>query len=265
ALNHLHLATDSLSRALASGETSPAGEWTLVPNPPLVLDCVPLCISLPLASRADRARRAFLAGQSVPPQFATVSLLKVRMTSPADALAFASSGAVPPTLLAQGNAGDPDAMFGPSTLLTVPAMEEQEDGAEVATETSIEVLIVDFSDAAASFLEPFDPLSLEDPVPFSEEAPQVFPECRQLVALSKSWVRTAEGERIAFYSAQEGEEEAPGLVDPVEAPAATAKAKAKRVTTAQLAEQLGSISQLLPTISDRLQDLAERQKELETK
>ena len=228
------------------------------------------------------------------------------MTSPADALAFASSGsvlpfvarppvagapgesekrvlcipvlrraggfllalpagAVPPTLLAQGNAGDPDAMFGPSTLLTVPAMEEQEDGAEVATETSIEVLIVDFSDAAASFLEPFDPLSLEDPVPFSEEAPQVFPECRQLVALSKSWVRTAEGERIAFYSAQEGEEEAPGLVDPVEAPAATAKAKAKRVTTAQLAEQLGSISQLLPTISDRLQDLAERQKELETK
>ena len=103
ALNHLHLATDSLSRALASGETSPAGEWILVqdeaprespglakdpspepaagssdppprlrfraPNPRpagffSAEDCVPLCISLPLASRADRARRAFLAGQS---------------------------------------------------------------------------------------------------------------------------------------------------------------------------------------------------------
>ena len=175
------------------------------------------------------------------------------------------AGAVPPSLLAQGNTGDPDAMFGPSTVLTVPAMEEQEDGAEVATETSIEVLVVDFSDAAASYLEPFDPLSLEDPVPFSEEAPQVFPECRQLVALSKSWVRSVEGERVAFYSALEGEGEAPGPADPAEAPAATAKAKAKRVTTAQLAEQLGSISQLLPAISDRLQDLAERQKELETK
>ncbi|CAE7910390.1 hypothetical protein AK812_SmicGene4706 [Symbiodinium microadriaticum] len=121
-------------------------------------------------------------------------------------------------------------MFGPSTVLTVPAMEEQEDGAEVATESSIEVLAVDFSDAAAAYLEPFDPLSLEDPVPFSEEAPQVFPECRQLVALSKAWVRTAEGERIAFYSAQEGEDEALEPADPVEAPAATAKAKGKRVT-----------------------------------
>ena len=29
ALNHLHLATDSLSRALASEDTSPAGEWIL--------------------------------------------------------------------------------------------------------------------------------------------------------------------------------------------------------------------------------------------
>ena len=173
------------------------------------------------------------------------------------------AGSVPPNLLTQGLTGDAEAMFGPSTVLTVPAMEEQEDGAEVPTETSIEVLVVDFSDAAAAYLELFDPLSLEDPVPFSEEAPQVFPECRQLVALSKAWVRTAEGERIA--SAQEGEDEALEPVDPVEAPAATAKAKGKRVTTAQLAEQLGSISKLLPAISDRLQDLAERQKELETK
>ena len=96
------------------------------------------------------------------------------------------AGSVPPSLLTQGLSGDAEAMFGPSTVLTVPAMEEQEDGAEVATESSIEVLVVDFSDATAAYLEPFDPLSLEDPVPFSEEAPQVFPECRQLVALSKA-------------------------------------------------------------------------------
>ncbi|CAE7219683.1 unnamed protein product [Symbiodinium microadriaticum] len=225
ALDHLHLATDSLSRALSTAEPCPSEEWIVVQDdalresPGLHPSLQFVVCFLPSRERA--------CPDPTPP----ISV-RNRMTSPAETLAFASAGL----------SGDAEAMFGPSTVLTVPAMEEQEDGAEVATESSIEVLVVDFSDATAAYLEPFDPLSLEDPVPFSEE-----------------------GERIAFYSAQEGEDEALEPADPVEAPAAAAKAKEKRVTTAQLAEQLGSISKLLPAISDRLQDLAERQKDLETK
>ena len=101
ALDHLHLATDSLSRALSSAEPCPSEEWivvqddalresppaplrALIPNPPLVLvtlllglglgplTLAPLgsslprtaCSSLSVSCRADRARRAFSAGQS---------------------------------------------------------------------------------------------------------------------------------------------------------------------------------------------------------
>ncbi|CAE7324647.1 unnamed protein product [Symbiodinium necroappetens] len=44
-----------------------------------------------------------------------------------------------------------------------------------------------------------------------------------------------------------------------------AKPHPKRVTTAQLADQLGSISQLLPTITSQLKDISEKQRALEAK
>ncbi|CAE7521963.1 DBP3 [Symbiodinium sp. CCMP2592] len=64
----------------------------------------------------------------------------------------------------------------------------------------------------------FDPNSLEEPVPFLPTTPQVFLQGSQLVTLCKAWLRTK---------------------------------AADRVTTAHLADQLSSISQLLPSITLR--------------
>ncbi|OLP96890.1 hypothetical protein AK812_SmicGene20848 [Symbiodinium microadriaticum] len=119
---------------------------------------------------------------------------------------------VPPSLLSQGNVGEPDSMFGPSTTLSVPAMEEEEDGGEVPSSGSLEVLVVDFADSALEYIEPFDPFGVTDPVPFSEASPNAFPQGGQLVSLSQAWVRTIMVDRTAFYSAQEADQpEADGV------------------------------------------------------
>ena len=176
-------------------------------------------------------------------------------------------GAVPPNLLAQGNEADAQAMFGPSTTLSVPAMVEEEDGGEVPAGSALEVLVVDLAESACEFLEPYDPLLLIDPVPFSSEAPGSFPEGAQLVSLCKAWARTVAAERTAFYSALEAEVEQ-GDLDPeaaAQARAAPQRQKQKRVTTNQLAEQIGSISELLPALSNQLQALSEKQQALEQK
>ena len=174
-------------------------------------------------------------------------------------------GSVPPNLLAQGNEDDASAMMGPSTTLSVPAVVEEEDGGEVPAGLALEVLVVDFSESACQFLEPYDPLLLIDPVPFAPDAPGSFPEGAQLVSLCKAWARTLAAERTAFYSALEAEQ---GDQDPgaaAQAREAPPRPKQKRVTTNQLAEQLGSISELLPALSSQLQALTEKQEALEQK
>ena len=166
------------------------------------------------------------------------------------------AGSVPPNLLAEGKEGDPDTMFGPSTVLTVPAVEEEEDGGEVLSGGFLEVLVVDFN------VEAFDPLGPVDPLPFSAEFPNSFPDGSQLVSLSQAWVRSASADRTAFYSAQEAPaEDAAGAPD-VREPAAP-RPRQKRVTTNQLAQQLAAITQLLPTLSSQVQVLTEKHQALE--
>ncbi|CAE7647543.1 unnamed protein product [Symbiodinium sp. KB8] len=85
-------------------------------------------------------------------------------------------------------------------------MEEEEDGGEVPSSGSLEVLVVDFADSALEYIEPFDPFGVTDPVPFSEASPNAFPQGGQLVSLSQAWVRTIMVDRTAFYSAQEADQ-----------------------------------------------------------
>ncbi|CAE7475201.1 unnamed protein product, partial [Symbiodinium necroappetens] len=115
-------------------------------------------------------------------------------------------GVVPPSLLEQGNEAVQGVMFGPSTTLSVPALVEEEDGGETPAASPLDVLVVDFEESAGQYLEPYDPLVLPDPVPFSAEAPSAFPDGARLVALCRAWVRTVEAERTAFYSAFEAEQ-----------------------------------------------------------
>ena len=93
--------------------------------------------------------------------------------------------------------------------LLVPGAEESEEGMDVPVEEDLQVLVVDYDDAALQFLTPFDPaLSSRSCGPFTPPP-------------------------------RRPSKEPPGLPK--------TKAKAKRVTAAQLADQLGS---LLTLISD---------------
>ena len=175
---------------------------------------------------------------------------------------------VPPVLRDAGQLPDASGLLGPSAVLDVEAVEENEDGAEVLLGFQLPVLVADFQDEAVRYMAPFDPSAHQDATPFSLDHPQAFPECSALVALTLSWVRTQIGERTAFYSAAEGEEEAaaadaellPALAKASPSPKNPA-AKPKRITTAQLAEKVGS----LPALTAQLQSVADRQLSLEEK
>ena len=117
------------------------------------------------------------------------------------------AGSIPPSWLSRHQGAGAEDMIGPSTELTVPAVEEEEDGSEVPVDSPLQVLVVDFATSAASYLEPYDPASLEEPVPVLVASPQVFPHGPQLVSLCKGWLRTKAADRLAFYTAPEEEEE----------------------------------------------------------
>ncbi|CAE7892814.1 unnamed protein product, partial [Symbiodinium sp. KB8] len=85
------------------------------------------------------------------------------------------------------------------------------------------------------------------------------------LATARAWIAAEEGERLAFYSAAEGADvpgQGPtGLGEPKKRPAP----KAKRHTNAQLAEQIGTLVDLIPALTQQMQDLSARQAALEKK
>ena len=91
----------------------------------------------------------------------------------------------------------------------------------------------------------------------------IFPDYPGLLAEVRGWLQDEAGtplQRLAFYSAAEGEEEVPG-------PSAAGKAKKgtapKRATNAQLQDQIELLTALLPKLSDQVAGLAARQATLE--
>ena len=134
------------------------------------------------------------------------------------------------------------------------------------TEEMCTVLLVDFSE------EVFPLLSRYDPVTSPAEAAHVVPESPHLqVSFEEArqsalaWVASEEGERLAFYSAAEGAEPSPVPGGPMEAAAPKRKTapRAKRPTNAQLSEQLGALVELIPSLTQQVQELATRQTALE--
>ena len=176
-------------------------------------------------------------------------------------------GSVPPTLLEGGLLDPPAGIIGPSTTLLVPGAEESEEGIDVPVEEDLQVLVVDYDNAALQFLSPYDPGSAEPVVCFLPASPSVFPDGAILLARVRAWLQTVAGDRAAFYSAAEDPEHLPEEAAqpqgvPEDAPP-KAKAKPKRVTTAQLADQLGSLLTLVPALTAQVQELTSRQQSLE--
>ena len=179
-------------------------------------------------------------------------------------------GFVPSDLLeAGGFAGEAD-FVGPSHLLSVPAVLEEEDGAHVSLDFDVEVLLVDFHGSVAESLRGFDPVT-EGPgiMCFCEENIDIYPEPNSLLTGALQWVEASgASDRVQFYSADEAHQ--PAMEGAPSSPVTTKQSKqkaatpAKRVTTAVLAEQLAGLASSLPALSTQLAQMEKRQEKVES-
>ena len=174
--------------------------------------------------------------------------------------------------------GPLDGPIGPNTVLTVPSVLVMEDGAEEDM-GDIDVLLVDFSVSVAAALieiEELDPTGQQQIMGFLDEL-DAFPRLDKLLVFAKEWLEVQTAQRAAFYSAEEFQEpvpETPGPGQEEEAgegeevpqeevqPKRKAAAKPKKVTTTQLADQINTLMETLPQITNQLLQLQEEQKEL---
>ena len=163
---------------------------------------------------------------------------------------------------------------GPRTILSVPAEKETEAGGREQVE-DLEVVVFDLDSSMLGHLTPIRSVSPEAQdlmMAFLEGDSTVVPEADGLVRFVREWIGLQTGDgpgvaNLAFYSAVEEEEEE-GKVP--ETPVAGRKQKEpkgdkpKRVTTAMLADQLATLMEAIPKITNQLVVLQEDQKSLRT-
>ena len=200
---------------------------------------------------------------SVPPRTCVFVPLLVRDGGVLGAVPF---GFLDASLVSAGQTGALDAVVGPSSEVELALAEEEEDGSLRPVEEVCKALLVDFSLEVASFVACYDPVtSPVEAVPFVPARPDQQIAFSEALATARAWIAAEEGERLAFYSAAEGADvpaQGPiGLGEPKKRPAP----KAKRHTNAQLAEQIGTLVDLIPALTQQMQDLSARQAALEKK
>ncbi|CAE6951851.1 unnamed protein product [Symbiodinium sp. CCMP2456] len=176
------------------------------------------------------------------------------------------SGFLDASLVSAGQTGALEAVVGPSVEVALTLAEEEEDGSLRPVEESCNALLVDFSLEVAAYVSRYDPVtSPVEAVSFVPERPDQQVSFPEALATARAWLAAEEGERLAFYSAAEGGDALPqgqtgqGEVRRKAAP------KAKRHTNAQLAEQIGNLVDLIPALTQQVQDLSLRQSALEKK
>lgn len=157
-----------------------------------------------------------------------------------------------------------DAVFGPHTTMTVPAVAFDEEDNMAQAGVDLEVLVVDASLKVLPGLVRFEDAVAGDILfPFSEEDPSLMPDVVQLLKFSKEWIGLAGGAGsgvMNFYSADEG--------DPVKTPRSKAKSKAKEPSKAapkrsnpqQVAEHIRQLSLMMPMMQEQLSQIQEEQK-----
>ena len=164
-------------------------------------------------------------------------------------------GVIPKEDLDNGATSSENLMVGPSKLVTVPGVEEDENGADVPSGVDITLMLVDFNASVLPHIREYDPSKdLHEIHSFLEDAPQVVPSSNPLLQSALDWMGEEVSGRVQYYSA---EENAPaGAAVPL--PPKKSEAK-KRITNAALAEQLSQLSDALPGIMQELQGLKEKQ------
>ena len=154
-------------------------------------------------------------------------------------------------ILLAGQTADDEAVIGPSTVLTLELLEEDDEGLVQRTGFAVPTLCVDFSDGIISSLREYDPVtdSTENIAPFHASYPQALPNFEGAIADVMAWAETA-ATRANFYSARD--EQIPAAA-PKKAAAAAARrpvAGLKRPTNAALAEQVQSLTAQMAALMD---------------
>lgn len=172
------------------------------------------------------------------------------------------AGALPMDTLQAAVEADPFTMYGPHIQTSIRLM-----GPGVDTESEdVEVLVIDADGAVLAHLMP-----LPDPVPdnfvsFGPDPAQL-PEFNGLLQFTREWIAGMQDEQtMAFYSAVE-EPQQNGQGDPASptataGPKAATKQKAKRTTTAALADQLAQVADVLPQLTKQIMALQRDQEEM---
>ena len=240
------------------------------------------CLSynhLPMADQEVMEVIPLDSGAYVPYQFtwpledvgqgdALVTLAMVIMRRHGGLLLGLPTGYLPHEVLQQASVTSEDTLFGPHTNFSVPAF--REDAAPVPDGLELDVVVVDATDLVLDGLQPLsvDGVSLG----FHDDIALV-PSPHVLLGFAKEWLALQATQRATFYSAAEEtvpetplgeEEEEPKEATPqkVRASARAGGEKPKRVTTANLAEQIGAVSQLLPALALRLDAMQKEQEEM---
>ena len=172
-------------------------------------------------------------------------------------------------------------LVGPYRSFSVPLLVTGSDGQLASAEEQCTVLVVDMSlPGVEEILSPFaeDATDLDLINHFVNTDPGARPSFPDLHAQVLTWVAEELGERLAFYSAQEEEEEPdqfqaspkarsrPGVPGGSTAPAkapGSAKSGPKRATVASLAAQMETILSTLPALAEQLAAVTERQNAME--
>ena len=153
--------------------------------------------------------------------------------------------------LAAGQAADDEAVIGPSTVLSLELLEEDEDGMVQRTGFAVSTLCVDLSDGIISSLREYDPVtdSTENIIPFHASYPNALPNLENALGEVMTWAETAAA-RVNFYSARD--EQVPITAAKKAAAAAAKKANVggRKQTTAALAEQVQSLTAQMASLME---------------
>ena len=197
----------------------------------------------------------------------------VVMKRPGGMLVCVPVGFFPEEVLGEGNNSDALETVGPSTVITAAGV-LADGGKEVPIGANLEVVLVDLDASALPMLREAE--ALEDiAMSFSEEDQLAYPSPSALLAQALQWLESGEvsaapgegwytpeqtGESGTDARGRRPKQKAKAKAQP---PGATSTEKGKRVTTASLAASVQDVMQVIPTITEQMRMMLERQSVLE--
>ena len=170
------------------------------------------------------------------------------------------------TLIDCMSGDDQNSVLGPSKGIPVQLQEEGEEQAVVPVPGTFNVLLVDFSDDALAWVREYDPAVdiPEGVATFAVDHPFAIPTVSQLVPIAQEWAAGQGSDRANFYSAQEEQEPPPVLKSVAKHVGKSKGSLPKRVTNAQMLEQMEAMVAQMKALSLRTEVL-EQSKEVYAK